>query len=333
MAWQGGIIDRLEREIHATGSRKPKPDSVCDLEALALHAICEAFTKAPLEECSDRDGQDEAARAALTNARGAWLAAMNCSPAIYTSELKHRARNEQHIDAWEWGRSRPAEVRTCMKVARPIEMRQVSVVAPSARRVTALAARKALDDSFEVKKARFKKERLFEERRHQKRVQELKTQEDEYMATRPEGAVGPTAPPAAPPAAAEPPMDAAPPASAAQPAAAPPASAPPTTARRAAAPRAAAPRAAARPSRVDATPEGSSSSRARPLSHLPPAKKLSRGQTGGSRGNAMQQAAAAATAAAAPPRAGGAKRKAAADGEQSRQTKRQNDGSDEDDDT
>ena len=131
------------------------PDSVVALEALALHAVCEMYTKEEGICTSGEEAEAAKANAALHDARGSWLAAMNCLPAVYLSVLKHRARSDQHSDAWEWGRSRPAEVRACMKAARPTEMRQVCVMAPSARRVTALVARKALDDSHEVKRARF----------------------------------------------------------------------------------------------------------------------------------------------------------------------------------
>ena len=234
------------------------PDSVVALEALALHAVCEMYTKEEGICTSGEEAEAAKANAALHDARGSWLAAMNCLPAVYLSVLKHRARSDQHSDAWEWGRSRPAEVRACMKAARPTEMRQVCVMAPSARRVTALVARKALDDSHEVKRARFKKERTREDRRHQKVMQELKSREDEYEATRQAGA-----PPASRTAAA-------PPAAAALPAAAPPAAAPPA-----------------------AAPAEGSAQRKRPAQNAaarqPPAKKTPAGKKG--RGAGMQQAA------------------------------------------
>ena len=240
------------------------PDSVVALEALALHAVCEMYTKEEGICTSGEEAEAAKANAALHDARGSWLAAMNCLPAVYLSVLKHRARSDQHSDAWEWGRSRPAEVRACMKAARPTEMRQVCVMAPSARRVTALVARKALDDSHEVKRARFKKERTREDRRHQKVMQELKSREDEYEATRQAGA-----PPASRTAAA-------PPAAAALPAAAPPAAAP---------------------------AEGSAQ-RKRPAQNAaarqPPAKKTPAGKKG--RGAGMQQAAIDEAAAQAQPR-------------------------------
>ena len=261
------------------------PDSVVALEALALHAVCEMYTKEEGICTSGEEAEAAKANAALHDARGSWLAAMNCLPAVYLSVLKHRARSDQHSDAWEWGRSRPAEVRACMKAARPTEMRQVCVMAPSARRVTALVARKALDDSHEVKRARFKKERTREDRRHQKVMQELKSREDEYEATRQAGAPPASRTAAAPPAGADAPpasrTAAAPPAAAALPAAAPPAAAPPA-----------------------AAPAEGSAQRKRPAQNAaarqPPAKKTPAGKKG--RGAGMQQAAIDEAAAQAQPR-------------------------------
>ena len=298
---QGGIIDRLEREKQANGNRRPTPDSVVDLEALALHAVCEVYTKNEGIHASGEEAEVAKAKAALHGAQSSWLAAMNCLPAVYLSELKHRARNDQHTDAWEWGRSRPAEVRACMKAARPIELRQVCVMAPSARRVTALVARKALDDSHEVKLARFKKERVREGRRHQKAMQELNAREEEYQSTR--QATG--APPASPTAAAAP--GAAAPGAAAPAAAAPAAPAPAATAQAAAAPAAAA-QAKGRPQRK--RPADIASEPARPRNA--PARR------GSSRATSLQQIGAAEAAVAeAQPR--GQKRKAASDGERAPQ--------------
>ena len=82
---QGGIIDRLEREIQANGSRRPKPDSLLDLDALAVHAVCEAYTKDRLADLDCSSGEEtEAAKAqaALTDAQSSWLAAINCLPAV-----------------------------------------------------------------------------------------------------------------------------------------------------------------------------------------------------------------------------------------------------------
>ena len=100
-----------------------------------------------------------------------------------TSELAHRARLEQHRDPWGWGKSRPAEVRACLKIARPIEMRKVCVMAPSASRVTAKVARDALADTKAVIRARFKKEEVHEKRRHEKATQDLKRRREELEVT------------------------------------------------------------------------------------------------------------------------------------------------------